>query len=103
PAQFASAVVPRGVTTVVADPHEIANVAGAAGVRFMADVSRGLPLSVILMAPSCVPATDLATAGASLDATQLANLLNDKIVYGLAEVMNYPGVLDANLEVMSKL
>src|SRR5215213_1126558 len=66
PAQFAAAVVPRGVTTVVADPHEIANVAGAAAVRFMADASRGLPLRVVLMASSCVPATDLATAGAKL-------------------------------------
>src|SRR5688500_12201661 len=87
PAQFACAVVPRGVTTVIADPHEIANVAGAAGVRFMADAARGLALNVILMAPSCVPATSMATAGASLDATQLACLLNDKIVHGLAEVM----------------
>src|SRR5690349_15712588 len=59
PAQFAAAVVPRGVTCVVADPHEIANVAGQAGVRFMAQAARGLALRVILMAPSCVPATDL--------------------------------------------
>src|SRR5439155_3854891 len=66
PPQFAAAVVPRGVTTVVADPHEIANVAGAAGVRFMADASRGMPIRVILMAPCCVPATDMATAGANL-------------------------------------
>src|SRR5437762_12146968 len=64
PAQFARAVVPRGVTTVVADPHEIANVAGAAGVRFMFDASRGLPVRIILLAPSCVPATAMATRGA---------------------------------------
>jgi adenine deaminase len=103
PAQFAAAVVPRGVTTVIADPHEIANVAGAAGVRFMADAARGLTLSVILMAPSCVPATDMATAGAALDAEQLATLLNEQIVHGLAEVMNYPGVIDADSSVLSKL
>src|SRR5881392_1762314 len=88
PAQFASAVVPRGVTTVVADPHEIANVAGVAGVRFMFDASRGLPLRVILMAPSCVPATDMATSGATLDANDLKTLLDDGVVHGLAEVMN---------------
>jgi adenine deaminase len=103
PPQFAAAVVPRGVTTVIADPHEIANVAGADGVRFMADAARGLALSVILMAPSCVPATDMATAGASLGAMQLAALLNEKLVHGLAEVMNYPGVIDATPSVMSKL
>src|SRR5215207_5693215 len=83
PPQFAAAVVPRGVTTVIADPHEIANVAGAAGVRFMADASRGLPLRVVMMAPSCVPATHLATAGASLDAGELSELLEDGIVHGL--------------------
>src|SRR5207253_9981074 len=92
PPQFAAAVVPRGVTTVVADPHEIANVAGAKGVRFMADASRGLPLRVVLMAPSCVPATHLATAGATLDAEDLAQLRDEGIVHGLAEVMNFPRV-----------
>src|SRR5215218_3176779 len=80
PAQFAAAVVPRGVTTVIADPHEIANVAGAAAVRFMADASRGLPLRVVLMASSCVPATDLATAGAKLTAKDLQQLLGDGVV-----------------------
>ncbi len=103
PAQFASVVLPRGVTTVVADPHEIANVAGAEGVRFMAEASHGLPLSVILMAPSCVPATDLATAGATLTAEQLAQLLNEKIVHGLAEMMNYPGVIHGDANVHAKL
>src|SRR4051812_32914462 len=103
PAQFATAVVPRGVTTAVADPHEIANVAGADGVRFMHQASRGLPLNVILMAPSCVPATDLATAGAALNAEDLATLLNEGIVHGLAEVMNYPGVIHGDAAVFSKL
>src|SRR5438105_5612718 len=103
PAQFAAAVVPRGVTTVVADPHEIANVAGAAGVRFMSDASRGLPLRVILMAPSCVPATDMATAGAKLTADDLAELLRDGVVHGLAEVMNFPGVIAGDASVAAKL
>ena len=103
PAQFASAIVPRGVTTVVADPHEIANVAGAHGVRYMAQAARGLPLRVILMAPSCVPATDLATSGAALDAQHLQQLARDGIVHGLAEVMNFPGVIDAHEHVLAKL
>jgi adenine deaminase len=103
PPQFASAVVPRGVTTVVADPHEIANVAGADGVRFVADAARGLPLRVILMAPSCVPATDLATSGASLDAHTLEQLARAGIVHGLAEVMNFPGVINADDGVLKKL
>ena len=103
PAQFAAAVVPRGVTTVVADPHEIANVAGAEGVRFMSHAARGLALNVILMAPSCVPATDFATSGATLGAEELAQLLNDKIVHGLAEVMNYPGAIGGNASVLSKI
>src|SRR4051812_45555072 len=103
PAQFAAGVVPRGVTTVVADPHEIANVAGAAGVRFMSDASRGLPLRVILMAPSCVPATDMATAGATLTADNLSELLRDGVVHGLAEVMNYPGVIAGDASVAAKL
>src|SRR5829696_5835670 len=74
PAQFAAAIVPRGVTTAVTDPHEIANVAGAAGVRFMADASRGLPLRVVTMAPSCVPATNMATTGAALTTDDLEQL-----------------------------
>jgi adenine deaminase len=103
PAQFAAAVVPRGVTSVIADPHEIANVCGAAGVQFMADASRGLPLRVVLMAPSCVPATDMATAGAKLDAEDLTQLHRDGVVHGLAEVMNYPGVISGEKSVAAKL
>src|SRR5688572_26988411 len=81
PGQFAAAVVPRGVTTAVTDPHEIANVAGAAGVRFMADASRDLPLRVITNASSCVPATHMATTGAALDAADLKELLDDGVVH----------------------
>ena len=103
PPQFAAAVLPRGVTTVVADPHEIANVAGVAGVRYMAEASRGLPLSVVLMAPSCVPATPLATAGAELSAADVAALLTDGTCHGLAEVMNFPGVVAGDAELRAKL
>jgi adenine deaminase len=103
PPQFAAAVVPRGVTTVIADPHEIANVAGLAGVRFMAEQSRGLPLRVELMAPSCVPATSMSTSGATLAADDLAALLEEGTVRGLAEVMNFPAVIAAEPAVMAKI
>ena len=103
PAHFASAVLPRGVTCVVTDPHEIANVAGMAGVRWLAEQSRGLPLTVITNAPSCVPATHMESNGATLDAEDLADLLAEGTVYGLAEVMNFPGVVQGASEVLAKL
>jgi adenine deaminase len=103
PGEFAAAVIPRGVTTVVTDPHEIANVAGIAGIRFMIDASHGLPLSVVVMAPSCVPATNMATSGATLDAEALKSLLADGSVHGLAEVMNFPGVITGAPQVLAKL
>ena len=101
--EYARAVVPRGTTTVVADPHELANVWGEAGIRYILDSSRDLPLDVYVMLPSCVPATDLETAGASLRAADLASLLEEDRVLGLAEMMNYPGVLFRDAEVMAKL
>jgi adenine deaminase len=101
--EYARAVVPRGTTTVVADPHEIANVWGKAGIRYILDSSQHLPLNVYVMLPSCVPATDLETAGASLRAADLASLLKEDRVLGLAEMMNYPGVLFRDREVMKKL
>jgi adenine deaminase len=103
PAQFAAAVVPRGVTTVVADPHEIANVTGPAGVRFIADAARGLPLDVILMAPSCVPATRMATSGGAITAADLIELQAAGITHGLAEMMNFPGVIAGDESVLQKL
>jgi adenine deaminase len=101
--EYARAVVPRGTTTVVADPHEIANVWGEAGVRYMLESSRNLPLNVFIMLPSCVPATNLETAGAALDADALAGLMQEESVQGLAEVMNYPGVIHRDAEVMKKI
>src|SRR6185295_6173188 len=103
PAEFARAVVPRGVTTVVTDPHEIANVLGLAGIRFMLEQSEGAPLDVLVNAPSCVPATHLETSGARLEAGELATLLAHPRVLGLAEVMNYPGVIAGDEEVLAKL
>ncbi len=103
PFEMARAVVPRGTTTVVSDPHEIGNVAGLAGIRWMLDASEGLPLEVLVNAPSCVPATHMATAGAALDATALVTLLDHPRVVGLAEVMNVPGVVLGDAAVHRKL
>jgi adenine deaminase len=103
PYQFARAVVPRGTTAVVCDPHEIANVLGLDGVRYMLDASEGLPLIVFAMASSCVPATHLETAGASLSTDDLATLLDHPRVLGLAEMMNFPGVLFQAPDVLAKL
>jgi adenine deaminase len=93
PPQFARAVVPRGTTAVVTDPHEIANVAGAAGVRYMLDASAGLPLTVYVNLPSCVPATHMGTSGAELNASDLVALAGLDRVIGLAEFMNVPGAV----------
>ena len=103
PAQFAAAVVPRGVTTVVADPHEIANVAGVGGVRFMAECSQDIALQVVLMAPSAVPATHMETSGATLSAEDLALLLEEGTVHGLAELMNFPGTVHSDPDVLAKI
>lgn len=103
PREFARAVVPRGTTTVVSDPHEIANVHGMGGIRYMLDASEGIPLSVFVMASSCVPATSMGTAGAELDAGELETLLTHPRVLGLAEVMNFPGVIFEDRAVHAKL
>ena len=101
--EFARAVVPRGTTTVVTDPHEIANVLGLDGVRYMLEASKHNPLSVYVMAPSCVPSTALETAGSRLSAEDIQPLLADKWVLGLAEMMNYPGVLFREPAVLAKI
>ena len=101
--EFGRAVVPRGTTSVVADPHEIANVLGLDGVRYILETSKYNPLSVFVMAPSCVPATSLETAGSHLSAEDLEPLMADKWVIGLAEMMNYPGVLFRDPAVLAKV
>lgn len=103
PLQFARAVVPRGTTTVIADPHEIANVLGAAGIRYILDASAGLPLSVYVNLPSCVPATHLGTAGAELSAEDLLAISDLERVVGLAEFMNVPGAVLGLPGVVDKL
>ena len=103
PSEFARAVVPHGTTAVVCDPHEIANVLGLAGVRYILDASEGLPLHVYVMAPSCVPATHMETAGAELTAADIEQLWAHERVIGLAEMMNFPGVLFRVPDVLAKL
>ncbi len=92
PPEFARAVLPHGVTSVVTDPHEIANVLGIAGIRYMLELAKKGPLNMFVMASSCVPATHMETSGAQLEAEDLAPLLGHDWVLGLAELMNYPGV-----------
>ena len=101
--EFSRAVVPSGVTTVITDPHEMANVHGLEGVRYILQTSEGLPLRVFVMAPSCVPATDMETSGARLTAADITLLFNHERVIGLAEMMNYPGVICRDPSVLKKL
>ena len=101
--EYARAVVPKGTTTVVMDPHEIANVLGLEGILYMMDSARGVPLNVYVMLSSCVPATHLETSGAELDADALSELMGHENVLGLAEVMNYPGVINRDPEVLRKI
>jgi adenine deaminase len=101
--EFARAVVPCGTTAVVTDPHEIANVLGVPGIRYMLDSAEGLPLHVFVMASSCVPATHMETAGAKLEAADLEGLFEHPRVIGLAEVMNFPGVFLGLPEVLAKI
>ncbi|MEE8519860.1 MAG: amidohydrolase family protein, partial [Gemmatimonadota bacterium] len=101
--EFARAIIPRGTTAVVTDPHEIANVLGVPGIRYMLESSEGLPLHVFVMASSCVPATHMETSGARLDATDLKALFDHPRVIGLAEVMNFPGVYLGAPEVLAKI
>ncbi len=103
PKQFARTVLPHGTTTVVCDPHEIANVAGTAGIDFMLEESADLLCSFYIMAPSCVPATHLETSGASLDSIDMEKILHSSRVVGVAEMMNFPGVLCGDEEVLKKL
>ncbi|PKQ27475.1 MAG: adenine deaminase [Candidatus Anoxymicrobium japonicum] len=101
--EFARVVVPHGTTTVVTDCHEIANVMGAIGVRYMIESSRSVPLNVFVMLPSCVPATPLETSGAVLDARDLEALKGEPGVIGLGELMNFPGTIAGDPGVLAKL
>lgn len=103
PAEFAKMVVPSGTTTVVADPHEISNVMGLQGISFMREASKNLPLDVYMTLPSCVPATSLETSGVDLNSYDLALLIDAPWVLGIAEMMNFPGVVNYDAGVLSKI
>lgn len=103
PAEFAKAVVAHGTTTVITDPHEITNVMGIDGVEYMIQASQNLPIDVHFMMPSCVPATEIDESGAELGCKDIDLYLDNKKVLGLAEMMNYVGVINGDKNVISKI
>ena len=103
PSELAKLCMPHGTTAIVADPHEIANVCGVDGIRYMMEASNGIPLSVYFTLPSCVPATVFDESGATLAAEDIKPLYENKQVVGLAEMMNYPGVLLKDQDVYHKI
>jgi adenine deaminase len=103
PSHIAAALLIHGTTAMVADPHEIANVMGLDGIQYMLDASADIPFDIFFMAPSCVPATHLETSGAALGASDLVNLLKEPRILGLAEMMNFPGLLKGDHQVLEKI
>ena len=103
PPEFSKVVVPHGTTAIVADPHEIANVLGEKGIRYILESSSTLPLDIWVMVPSCVPATSMETAGAHLGPNEIEEMLGWERTLGLAELMNFPGVLRKAPEVLQKV
>ena len=103
PARYAQAVVPRGTLAVVTDLHEIANVCGFRGIRFVTALARQLPLDMLFMAPSCVPATNLETSGATISSGEIKRILGHPKIIGLGEMMNFPGVVNGDEEVLKKI
>jgi adenine deaminase len=103
PARYAQAVVPRGTLSVVTDLHEIANVCGSRGIKFVTDLARKLPLDMLFMAPSCVPATNLETSGARISSKEVKKILAHPKIIGLGEMMNFPGVIGGDEEVLKKI
>ena len=103
PDEFARAAISNGTTTVIMDPHEIANVCGTAGIRFMLEATERIPLNVYMTLPSCVPASRLDTSGAILEADDLKPILSHPRVLGLGEMMDFHGVLNLNEGVYAKL
>ncbi|HET8984454.1 MAG TPA: adenine deaminase [Trueperaceae bacterium] len=102
PAEYARAVVGRGVTGVVCDPHEVANVAGEQGVAWLLDATEGLPLDVWVTVPSCIPSSPFETVGADFPLTAMERLLEHPRVVGIAEIMSYPAVVAGDPEVLAK-
>ncbi|MEG0688032.1 MAG: adenine deaminase, partial [Hungatella sp.] len=103
PTDFSCAVLPHGTTTVITDPHEITNVAGTAGLRYMMQATKDLDIDVFFMLPSCVPATDLDEAGAKLDAKALEPYYEDARVLGLAELMDFYGAAQGEVGILDKV
>ncbi len=101
--QYAQAVVPHGTLALVTDLHEIANVCGLAGIKYVLGCARRLPLDLFLMAPSCVPATHLETSGATLGTEEIRHILRWRQCLGLGEMMNFPGVIGGRAEVLRKI
>ena len=103
PEEYAKVIVPRGTTTVIADPHEITNVCGIEGAKYIAKASENVPLEVKVMLPSCVPATAFETSGATLTGADIEKYIGADFIHGLGEFMNYPGVIGKDAEVIKKL
>jgi adenine deaminase len=103
PRQFGEVVIKKGITTVIADPHEIANVEGMNGIRFMLDNSKAAPIDIFFMLPSCVPATNFEDSGYVLKAEDLEKLINNNAVLGLGEVMDVPAVLGKHEDMLKKI
>lgn len=103
PSEFAKVAVRHGTVATVSDPHEIANVLGVDGVKFMIENSKKTPFKIFWGAPSCVPATDFETSGFRIDSNEIRKLLSSEDIYYLSEVMNYPGVIFQDPEVMGKI
>lgn len=103
PLEFAKAVLPHGTTTVIADPHEIANTSGLNGFNFMLNASENIPLNVFFMMPSCVPSTTFETNGFTLDVNEMNKLFAHKRIIGLGEVMSYEDILDEDDDILKKI
>ncbi len=103
PEEFASLIVPRGTTTIIADPHEITNVCGMAGCEYIAKAAANVPLDVKIQLPSCVPATPFETSGAILSGKDIEKNITNSYIFGLGEFMNYPSVLLCDKDVIQKL
>ncbi|MBD5632592.1 MAG: adenine deaminase [Clostridia bacterium] len=102
PEEFASLIVPRGTTTIIADPHEITNVCGMAGCEYIAKASQNVPLDVMLQLPSCVPATPFETSGATLAGKDIEKNIVNGYIFGLGEFMNYPGIINCDPDTLKK-
>ena len=101
--EFARVIIPRGTTTIVADPHEIANVAGLTGIKYLLKAGNSQPWNFNLMLPSCVPASSFENSGAELLATDLKTLIGEEGIFGLGEVMDFPSVINGNQKIWDKI